>query len=61
MKKLLLTALLCFCVNAYAFKWKKVIVDGSGDSYSVEVDNLKKQNGLLYYSRLEDNLGPKKR
>ena len=61
MKKLLLTALLCFCLNAYAFDWKKVIVDRSGDSYYVDVDNLKKQNGFLYYSRLEDYLAPKKR
>ena len=59
MKKLLLTALLCFCLNAYAFDWKKVIVDRSGDSYYVDVDNLKKQNGFLYYSRLEDYLEPK--
>ena len=59
MKKLLLTALLCFCLNAYAFNWKKVIVDRSGDSYYVDVDNLKKRNGLLYYSRLEDYLEPK--
>ena len=40
MKKLVLTVLLCFCLNAY-------------------VDNLKKRNGLLYYSRLEDYLEPK--
>ena len=59
MKKLLLTYLLCFCLNAYAFNWKKVIVDRSGDSYYVDVDNLKKRNGLLYYSRLEDYREPK--
>ena len=59
MNKLLLTTLLCFCVNAYAVNWKKVIVDRSGDSYYVDIDNLKKRNGLLYYSRLEDYLEPK--
>ena len=59
LKKLLLTALLCFFVSAYAVNWKKVIVDRSGDSYYVDVDNLKKRNGLLYYSRLEDYLEPK--
>ena len=59
MKKLLLLALLGFSINGFSVNWKKVIVDRSGDSYYVDVDNIKKQNGLLYYSRLEDYLRPR--
>ena len=59
MKKLLLFALLGFSINGSSVDWKKVIVDRSGDSYYVDVDNIKKQNGLLYYSRLEDYLRPR--
>ena len=59
MKKLLLLTLLCFSINGFAINWKKVVVDRSGDSYYVDIDNLKKRKGLLYYSRLEDYLEPK--
>ena len=59
MKKLLLTALLCFCVNAYAFNWKKVAEDDLGNFY-VDVDNIKKHNGLVYYWDLIDVLEPVK-
>jgi hypothetical protein len=59
MQKLLLVFLLCFSINGFAVNWKKVVVDRSGDSYYVDVENIKKRNGLLYYSRLEDFLEPK--
>ena len=59
MKKLLLLSLLGFCINGFSINWKKVIVDRSGDSYYVDVDNIKEQNGFLYYSRLEDYLEPR--
>ena len=59
MKKLLLLTLLCSSINGFAVNWKKVIVDRSGDSYYVDVENIKNRNGLLYYSRLEDYLEPK--
>ena len=58
MKKLLLTALLCFCVNAYAFNWKKVGESTKGNSHYVDVDNMKKHNGFLYYWSLGDWLEP---
>ena len=58
MKKLLLTALLCFCVNAYAFNWKKVGESLIGDNYYVDVSNIKKHNGLIYYWELVDYLDP---
>tara|TARA_A100001015_G_scaffold318627_1_gene439060 strand:+ start:668 stop:1039 length:372 start_codon:yes stop_codon:yes gene_type:complete len=59
MKKLLLLTLFFFSINGFAVNWKKVIVDRSGDSYYVDISNIKKRNGLLYYSRLEDYLEPK--
>ena len=59
MNRLLLLALLGFSINGFAVNWKKVLIDRSGDSYYVDVDNIKKRNGLLYYSRLEDYVEPK--
>ena len=60
MKKLLLTALLCFCVNAYAFNWEKVFENRSGVSFyvDVDVDNIKKRDGFVYYWQLNDFLEP---
>ena len=55
MKKLLLTALLCFCVNGFAFNWKKVGETVSGNSFFVDVDNIKKHHGLVYYWELADH------
>ena len=54
MKKLILTALLCFCISAYAFNWKKVYEDTEGAIYYVDVDSLKKRNGFVYYWQLVD-------
>ncbi|OUV03037.1 MAG: hypothetical protein CBC42_04460 [Betaproteobacteria bacterium TMED82] len=59
MKKILLLILICFSANGFAVNWKRVVVDRSGDSYYVDVENIKKINGLLYYSRLEDYLEPR--
>ena len=59
MKKLLILYLFCFSVNGSAVNWKKVVVDKSGDSYYVDIENIKKRDGLLYYSRLEDFFEPK--
>ena len=59
MKKVLLIILITFSINGFATNWKKVIEDRSGDSYYVDVDGIKKRNGLLYFSRLEDFLVPK--
>ena len=55
MKKLLLTVLLCFCLNAYAFNWMKVTENSMGDAY-IDVDSIKKGNGLVYCQVLIDNL-----
>ena len=58
MKKLLLLTLLFFSINGFAFNWKIVAEGESGNSLYVDVDNLKKQNGLVYYWRLMDLLEP---
>ena len=58
MKKLLLLTLLCFSINGFAFNWKLVFVDSKGTSYHVDLDNIKKHNGIVYYWRLADYLEP---
>ena len=40
------------------FNWKKVGVDGDGSSFYVDVDSIKKHNGLVYYWRLIDHIEP---
>ena len=55
MKKLLLTALLCFSINGFAFNWVKVSKNSMGNSY-VDVDSIKKRDGLIYCQVLIDNL-----
>ena len=60
MKKLLLTALLCFCVNAYAANWKKFWEDPSGtyEKY-IDLDNIEnvKNRSIIFNTKvLEDNL-----
>ena len=59
MKTILFSILILFSINGFAFNWKKVTDGNNGNSYYVDVDNIKKKNGLLYYSRLEDFLKPK--
>ena len=59
MKKLLLLTLLCFSINGFAFNWKKV-AEGvkSGSFYYVDVNNIKKHNGLVNFWSLIDLLEP---
>ena len=48
MKKLNLTVLLCFCVNAYAFNWVEVIDVRKGlDRIYVDFKSLKKEINLF--------------
>ena len=56
MKKLLLTTLLCFCVNAYAFNWVKIgIVKGSdGADIYLDTENIKKMDNFIYFWVLLD-------
>ena len=58
MKVILFTTLLLFSVNGFAFNWKKVSQNKGGDTYYVDVDNLKKHYGFVYYWQLDDLLEP---
>tara|TARA_A100001015_G_C14928334_1_gene687428 strand:+ start:293 stop:499 length:207 start_codon:yes stop_codon:yes gene_type:complete len=58
MKVVLLTTLLLFSINGFAFNWKEVTTNRSGDTYYVDVSNIKKHNGLVYYWQLDDFLEP---
>ena len=60
MKKLLLTALLCFCVNGFSFNWKETATsyDGSRTMYA-DRSSIKKVGDLIYVWELQDYLEPK--
>ena len=58
MKKLLLTTLLCFCVSAYAFNWKKLFESSDGSSFYIDIDSIKKINQTVYYWQLLDMIEP---
>ena len=57
MKTILFSILFLFSVNGFAFNWKKVVEHSMGDSY-IDIDNIKKRNGLVYYWQLDDYLEP---
>ena len=53
MKKLNLTVLLCFCVNAYAFNWVEVIDVRKGlDRIYVDSKSIKKRNYFVHFWQL---------
>ena len=56
MKTILLSILILFSINGFAHNWKKVVEDI--DSFYVDVDNIKKRNGLVYYWMLVNFLEP---
>ena len=58
MRVILFTTLLLFSVNGFAFNWKKVTTNMSGDTFYVDVSNIKKHNGLVYFWILNDYLEP---
>ena len=58
MKTILFSILILFSINGFAHNWKKVTESQNGTSYYVDVDNVKKHNGLVYYWRLDDLLEP---
>ena len=59
MKVILFTTLLLFSKNGFAFNWEKVGKDINGSFFYVDIDNIKKHNGLVYYWGLTDLLEPK--
>ena len=59
MKTILFSILLLFSINGVAFNWKKVAEGfNNGHSFYVDIDNIKKRNGLVYYWELNDLLEP---
>ena len=53
MKKLNLTVLLCFCVNAYAFNWVEVIDVRKGTNrIYVDSKSIKKRNKFVHFWQL---------
>ena len=58
MKVILFTTLLLFSINGFAFNWNKISTSIEGNSYYVDVSNIKKHNGLVYYWGLDDFVEP---
>ena len=52
-KKLILAALLCFCINAYAFNWVEVIDVRKGlDRIYIDFKSIKKRNKFVHFWQL---------
>ena len=58
MKVILFTTLLLFSINGFAFNWVEVAEDPKGDTFYIDIDNIKKHKGLVYYWELVDYLKP---
>ena len=58
MKKIPLLFLIFFSFNTYAVNWHKV-GEKNGNTFYVDVDNIKKQTGFVYYWELLDLKEPK--
>ena len=58
MKNLLLATLLLFSINGFAYNWEKITETEEGHSLYVDVDTIKKHNGLVYFWSLNDLLEP---
>ena len=58
MKTILFSILILFSINWFAFNWGWIADGVDGDSFYVDVDNIKKRNGIVYYWTLVDLLEP---
>ena len=56
MKITLFSIILLFSINAFAVSWKKLSENESGSTFYVDVENIKKDNGFVYYWILIDYL-----
>ena len=59
MKTILFSMLLLFSINGFSFNWK-MVAEESGSTFYVDVDNIKKRNGFVYYWNLVDYIEPTK-
>jgi hypothetical protein len=57
-KNIFISFLLLFSINVSAHNWHKVS-EINGESLYVDVDDIKKQNGFVYYFELVDLKDPK--
>ncbi|OUV03055.1 MAG: hypothetical protein CBC42_04565 [Betaproteobacteria bacterium TMED82] len=60
MKNFLLISLLLCSIRGFAFSWEKVGENAVGNSFYVDVDNIEKRQGIVYYKSLIDFLKPTK-
>ena len=60
MKKLLFISLLTFSIDVVAVNWVKIEDNTGGDSFYVDVDDIKKSNGHIYYWNLINFIKPSK-
>ena len=58
MKSIICTMLLLLSINAFAYNWKKVSEYKDRDSFYIDVDNIKKRDGFVYYWVLSNYLEP---
>jgi len=58
MKTILFSILILFSINGFTFNWKKASNNSVGTTFYVDVDNIKKHNGLIYYWMLVDLVEP---
>ena len=56
MKITLFLIISLFSINGFAVNWKKLSENKSGSSFYVDVENIKKHNGFVYYWILIDYL-----
>ena len=58
MKVILFTTLLLFSINGFAQNWEFVVKSKDGDTFYIDIDNIKKHKGLVYYWSMVDLLEP---
>ena len=58
MKTILFSILILFSINGFAYNWEKITETEEGHSLYVDVDTIKKHNGLVYFWMLVDRLEP---
>ena len=60
MKQLIFIFFLFISINGFAVKWEKLTDGYDGNSTYIDIDNIKKNKGRVYYHSLIDFLKPKK-
>tara|TARA_A100001015_G_scaffold219071_1_gene246331 strand:+ start:511 stop:891 length:381 start_codon:yes stop_codon:yes gene_type:complete len=58
MEFIFFATLLLFSINGFAQNWEFVVKSKDGDTFYIDIDNIKKHKGLVYYWMLVDRLEP---